>query len=348
MRVILSTIAVMGFLCAPAWAVRTELPADAVIWDGQSTAAMPAKRSSQLGAAVRAALLAGKGEDATVLIASEPSPLVREWVAMQQLEALQAGPPLAAAGALLDWAEAQPIRVFRQHDETAAPAFLPMFDIAQRARDLRRLWAQRGERERWAERLARAPDSAIAGLPGRDREAQARAAEAVELLDSAGFDALSSAARAAPAAVPAALWQAMAIRRPTADWLQRALDSGDAAERLKTIALAARLPDAEAEAVLAPLETDSELGSAATLALVPKRLAGQRFDALGAALADPRRRDATAAGLARAAGLGTYGKELDLLHAGIGGEQGQGGWQRFLILLDDPALRARWAREVPR
>ncbi len=337
----------LAALCGAAGAVVTELPAGSAIWPEHALDVAKAERGMRLVDATRVALDGAEGKRAAALLAAEPSPLLREWATAQVLETLLAGPPTDAAAALLDWAVKQPVLVYRQHEETRAAAYLPMFDIAQRARDVRRIWAAAAEREAWASRWIAAPASAIEALRAKDEEGRSAAADAVALLDSEHFAALQDAVgKVEPGQVAAELWLALAKRRAAPEWLAQALAQDKAAIRLQALALAADLPVEQAENLLGALEFDAELGSAASLALTDKRLEAGRVEALRLALADPRRRDATAAGLARALAQPEHHAAIQALRQALDTEAERQGWKRFLLLIRDPEQRARWTLEV--
>jgi hypothetical protein len=135
---------------------------------------------------------------------------------------------------------------------------------------------------------------------------------------------------------------ALAEREADAEALRAALQRGDAVQQLAAVQLSKRLDVDAAEALLGDWEADAGIGSAATLALVPRLVEADRPQALRARLADPVRRDATAAALARAADQARTQALLDGMHDALQGKAERVGWQRLLILLDDPRQRARW------
>ena len=328
---------------ASAQAVTTTLPEGAVLWS-EPRALEQGTRGSAVAQRALQAVAAGEVTQAVDLLRSQEDPLLRESAAAVVLAQLQASAPRGEVEALLDWAEAQPVKVFVQHDETRAPAYLPMFDIAQRARDVRRVWAEAGQRDAWSARWASDPNTALQALSESDKASTQRAAEALGQLGDAAFERSLAEISAAPAhRVPAAIWLAVAEREPGVEALQSALRQGDAAQRLQALRGAARLDADRAEALLTDWEGDAEIGSAATLALVPRLVEADRPQAVLARLADPARRDATAAALARAADQAKTMALLDGLHGALQGKAEHAGWQRLLILLEDEGKRVRWA-----
>lgn len=332
----------LGLLAGRVGAVATELPPGAVVWDGAALAEEKAARRAVL---VEAAWNALRDDgDAASVLQGEPSVLIREWAAAELLQRLQDGPPLAAAEAFLDWAVRQPVGVFVQHEETRAAAFLPLFDIAQRARDVRRLWAEAAAREDWMRRWVGHPSDALERLQGAGPAERQAAAEALSGLPDEAWSGALKALHARPAAsVPTELWLAAAQREPDATALREVIARGEAGQRLRALPLLAELEHRPAMELLVELEPDPELGSAATLALVPRLLDAGDAAALRARLADPARRDATAAGLARAAAVAKREAALDALRAALQGDAERAGWQRLQVLLESPAQRKRWA-----
>jgi hypothetical protein len=343
-------LAVWAVGAGSAEAVTRTLPDDAVLWS-KAHAGEQHQRGGAIAQRVLDALAAGEVAQAVDLLRSQQDPVLRESAATEVLAQLQASAPRGDVEALLDWAQAQPVKVFVQHEETRAPVYLPMFDIAQRARDVRRLWAEVDLREEWSARWQADPLAALRGLAAADDHVLQRAAEALGQLGDAAFAQGLSVLVGAPAAqVPAAIWLVVAEREPSVDALRAALQQGDPQQRLKALGLASRLSVDQAEALLGEWEADDDIGSAATLALVPRLVDADRPQAVLARLADPARRDATAAALSRAASAAKTVALLDGLHGALQGKAERDGWARLLILLDDQGQRARWDlnMEVPR
>ncbi|MCK7594790.1 hypothetical protein [Pseudomarimonas salicorniae] len=326
-----------------AGAVSTELPEDAVLWS-EARGAQVHKVAADLGERVYRAAIAGRAAQALELLQAEADPLVRESAVADLLTRLQHGAPPPAIDLLVDWAASQPVQVFRQHEETRAKAYLPMFDIAQRARDLDRLWAEAAIRDDWVARWRTDPNAALAEAATLDEARVGLAGEALLRLSPKAFAGVRETLADTPGeALPAPIWLFAAQRHPDPEYLEHALDHGGAASRQRAIQLAAELPADAAERVLAAREADPALGSAATLVLVPRLLEAGRIEALRDRLADPARRDSTAAALARLADDPEHLDTLDALHAGLSKSAERGGWRRVLILIDDGAKRARWA-----
>lgn len=337
----------LGLSClllgAQAQAVTTELPEGAVVWVDDLHRAVD-KSSTLLVQEVWQVLDLGHAQRAVEILQGQSSPLQRELAAAEVLQRLQAGMPRHDVDDFLDWAAAQPVLVFRQHEETRAAAFLPMFDIAQQSRDLRRLWAEAEARDGWAAQWTADPGTALKAAVMADASGQTRAGEALQGLGESGFhEAVAQLAAAGQGEVPAALWLAAAQREPTAARLQPVFERGDAAQRQQALRLTEQLPLEQAVPLLAALEQDAGLGSAATLTLVPRLMSAGKLDEVAARLSDPGRRDSTAAALARLASDPALAGGFDALHRTVAKSTGQGGWRRVLLLLDDPDQRKRWA-----
>lgn len=251
---------------AAAPAAVPELPRGAMLVAPETLAAAePAALALEQRAG--AALQAGDAPAAIALLAAETDPSVRELAADRLIERLRAGPPSVAGAALLDWLAARPAQVYRRHDETAADWFVPVFDLDGRARGTRLLWQQQAEREHWRERLAQAPQAALADLADADAGALARAAEAIAALTPEQHAGVRAALDGGS---PAALWLASARRAPDLDAYRAVLARGGEAQQLELVASARiALP---ADAALRFLDAAAErpaLASAAILALAP-------------------------------------------------------------------------------
>lgn len=334
-------------LAGVAAAFETSLPAGALLWEPDALSAAEVAQAKHSAEIAWLSLQRGEGVEVADSLQGEPSAWRREWIAQKLLGRLQASPGLKGVEAFLEWAEAQPVNVFVQHEETRAKAYLPLFDIARSARDVRRLWAEASQREAWGARWRADPAAALTQLAGVDAAAQA-AAEALAQLDEAAFEAsraqiMAHARGGARRELPVALWLAVAERSPDPQALRVALRHGDPSQRLRSLTLLERLPTPTVETLLGQWEYDPEIGSAVTLALLPRLLEANAGDALRERLADPRRRDAAAAALARAAAVAATAPKLDALRASLRGEAELAGWRRFLLLLEDSRLRQRWA-----
>ncbi|GIX35782.1 MAG: hypothetical protein KatS3mg126_1561 [Lysobacteraceae bacterium] len=325
---------------AAAQAVRTELPPGAVLWNPQDWADGAPRRRDRADRAWRL-LVEGRADQAVASLDAEPSLLVREAVAAELLSRLEVGGPLPGAGVLLDWATAQPPRVFVQHPETRATALQPLFDLSRKAADVRRLWHEAEARRVWRLRWIADPAAALADLAKEAAPGPQRAAEALAELGEDDFRRVVRALDQA-AGVPPAVWLARAQRDLDARALAEVLAAGSEPQRLRAVELAAGLGVDEAKRVLEPWERDPRLGSAAVMALVPRLLDAGRLDAVRERLADPQRRDATVAALARVAADPVGAARLDALHARLAKAAEWEGWARLRVLLDADPKRRRW------
>ena len=104
-----------------AQAVTTTLPEGAVLWS-ETRALEQGTRGSAVAQRALQAVAAGEVTQAVDLLRSQDDPLLRESATAEVLAQLLASAPRSEVEVLLDWAEAQPVKVFVQHDETRAPA----------------------------------------------------------------------------------------------------------------------------------------------------------------------------------------------------------------------------------
>lgn len=254
-----------------------------------------------LQASVDAALARDDGAGAVARLEGARDSLVQQWVAHAVLLGLAGQPRRDAHEPLREWALQQPVTFLRRHEETAADWFLPLIDLAADARNLERGWREQAQRGQWQQRWTNDPRAALRAVAQASMEDQARAGEALALLDATSFARWRTAAAAvAPSEVPVALWLASAQRQSDAEAIANALANGDGEARLAALALISPLPDRAALPLLEQAERDPTLSSAATLALVPRLLAGaDHHDQVLTRLADPQRRASAAAALAR-------------------------------------------------
>jgi hypothetical protein len=221
-----------------------------------------------------------------------------ELVASRLIDMWRERGPQPGADTVLEWLAVQPVRVVRQHEESAADHFEPVFAIAARALGTLDLWQRQQVRDDWRQRLESSPAAAVEALRDADAMDRSLAVTAAEMLDEAALDALH---RQLPPDAPVALWHAVAMRRADVDAFLSVLAHGDAASRLDIVARApAALSSAEAMQVLESARVQPGLASAALLAmaaLAPKH--APALDTLLAALDDPVSGASGAAALAR-------------------------------------------------
>jgi hypothetical protein len=328
----------LGLLAAPtALAQGKSLQPGQVVWNVASIAPSDRAAATALDAAAWRALQAGDGTAArNLLVAAESTPLTQHWALHQLLQRLQAAAPMPAAEPLLAYAAAQPVRVLRQHEETAATWLLAQFDPAASAADVRRAWAIAIRRDALLASMAKAtsPPSLPADADGLGRAALIAAIEAVPASTASRF-AEDAAKHLLPADVALALARRSGDRELAASLLQHA----EPAVRLA--AFEQLLPDfAEDERRdwLQRLEADHELASAATLALVPVLAEADDLAALLRRLDDAQRGPSTAAGLAK---LDDALQRIEVLWMQASTERQQRMLLLALQLIDSEASRAR-------
>lgn len=278
-----------------ALAQGTRLAAGQVLWNAETAGADERMAAEALADAVLGDLHSGRPEAAVArLQASGEQPLRQHWALHEVLKALESAGPQPAAEAVLAFAAAQPVRVLRQHEETAAAFFLPMFDPAAAAADVRRAWAIEAQRERFRDLMGKA---AVLPDPGEDAIAEAGLLGAIDDLPEAQVARLAAVMAKRPLRPAVAL--ALARRSGDGELAARLLTDADAALRLAAFdQVLPRLPAPERVKWLQRLEADAALASAATLALLPELIAGGDIGAILQRLADPALGPTAAAALA--------------------------------------------------
>lgn len=232
-------------------------------------------------------------------------PQLRQQRADAIVGELLQGPPRGDLEPLLQWAEQQPVSILRRHEETAADFLVAVIDLPTAVADLRRQWRFLDRRAAWLTAWQSAPEASVEALRSASGEDVEVACAALRAVDEGSFERLLALSRKPTLSWPGGCWMALAERRPSVDRFRSLLHHGAPGERLLAVRLLAeRLPPAQAVGLLAELEDDPELASAATLALVPLLLAAGKADpaadaALLERLRDPRRSPSTAAALAR-------------------------------------------------
>jgi hypothetical protein len=298
MRTLLLSLAAATFIAAsvtPAAALAAE-PMTAVRVEHVAPAL--ALRADALADALHAQ--AGSGAPHAVLesLAAIDDAVAFELVASRLIDRWREQGPQPGAHSVLEWLATQPVRVVRQHEESAADHFEPVFAIAARAIGTLDLWQRQQARDGWRQRLASSPFAAVEALRRADAMDRSLAATAVEMLDDAALDALH---RQMPVDAPVALWHAVAMRRADVDAFLVVLAHGDAGLQLDVVARApAALPASEAMQVLESARQQPGLASAALLAmasLAPEH--APALDTLLASLDDPASGASGAAALAR-------------------------------------------------
>lgn len=328
----------VGLLAAPTvLAQGKSLRPDQVVWDPSLIAQADGAAATALETAAWRVLQAGDGTAARdLLAAAESDPLRQHWALHQLLQRLQGGVPMPAAEALLAYAEAQPVRVLRQHEETAATWLLAQFDPAASAADVRRAWAIAARRDSFLATLAKT--NALPVLPADD-DGLHRAAlvAAIEAMPVSSLSRL--AADAAKQALPAEVGLALARRSGDRELAASLLQHAEPAVRLAAFEqLLPDFADDERRDWLQRLETDRELASAASLALVPVMADADEQAALLQRLDDAQRGPSTAAGLAN---LGDALQRIDVLWMQASTDRQQRMLLLALQLIDSEASRAR-------
>lgn len=334
---------VLGCLWGAACIAATAtLPPGAVLID----AATPKPDAAALAVDAGAIVSRARGGDidgAFAQLQAIDDPLRFELTAARVIEALPLSPS-APGYDLLARFEGVPPRVFRRHEETAADWFLPVFDLAAKARGRRDLAVTAGRAQQWldafdedamqaakrASDLARAP-ATHGGPPLPPGTLASHAPGDIDVMRAAKLRALPEAIRRATPAQVARIADAVARRKAPLDSpAQAALArrSGDA--RMWTLALqhaapvdvlplfaqaSASLGEKAARAWLADAARQPDYASAAALALA-------RLEAAGAFPA-PDQSDTGDARDPRSAG--NAGDAADAGDAGDAGKAGDAG-----------------------
>lgn len=245
------------------------LPPGAVLIDA-GTAKPDAAQVAMAAGAVLARAAAGDADGAFAALRRIEDPLRFELTAARVVAALQEAPG-AGAPALLAKLEGVPPRVFRRHEETAADWFLPVFDIAAKARSARLLLERRTRREAWLARLAADPKAALAA--GAKHGEDPALVDAIAQASPALIARLVEAAAKADAALPSAAQAALAARSGDAHAWRLALRESRPLDVLPLFArVDTALGDAEARAWLQEAAAHPAYASAAAMAAT--RLAG--------------------------------------------------------------------------
>jgi hypothetical protein len=215
-------------------------------------------------AAVLAQLSRGEPDAAWALLQGWQDPERFELAAARVIRALQAMPSDAASDYLLQKLAAEPVRLFRQHDETAAAAYLPVFDIGASAGSALALRAFVRDRDELVAAVAFDPVAALE----KHRARGDLVAAAIAAATPAQQARIAEAAVGGQLELPSAGWVALGRVLPRVDVLDAAMRKADQVDLLPLVQeLAPRLPSKQAIAWLESLARKSEYASSAILAL---------------------------------------------------------------------------------
>ncbi len=276
------------------------LPAGAVVVAPEDLPIAATEAAKRAAEGARQSIDGHDDAAAWAALQSLDDPLAFELAAAELIAALQAGGGSAAGDRLLARLADVPTRVFHRHAESAAHWYLPLFDVAARAKSALALRARAQQREVWRGRFEADPSAALGALGGAGMGEGPIAAEAVPLLGAKAALSLLAAAKSAPASTPSPLWRALAERLKSADAFSQAAEHASEADLLALLPASAALPDREALQWLDRIGRRPDLASAALLAIAPRATPGSPALArLIDALDDPALGATAASALAR-------------------------------------------------
>jgi len=296
------------------------LPSFGILVDDARLEALPGTPAARRMA--RAADDAIKARDAGKLEgvlarASSQDPLLYEWLVVTVLQKLRVAAPMPKLEALLATLAAAPARIYRQHPETAAAYYIPVFEPDRMAAGTLEVWHREKLAREWIARMASDPLALVAAAKTPD--ASPALVRAIELADAAALARLVAVLppggfRAAPGFWSMLARQthdpamfALAFRhegdpealallqrmpaslapRDAMAQLELLLDHGSLASAALSTLVALSPDDAETSRRLLELMADEELGATAASALARKRGA-KLVDAAAAQLAQSK------------------------------------------------------------
>ncbi|MCB1554914.1 MAG: hypothetical protein KDJ14_13995 [Xanthomonadales bacterium] len=298
----------LGLLCAAVWlspagAAKSLLGQDDVLWQGDAALTRDADAWSL---ELQDLIAAGQGDLLPALLDAEPDVARRQLAAASLLRALAAAPSQpSSTDSLLEWAARQPISLWSQHEETSSPWFMPAVDLAGLASGARILWHQQQERDAWRASMDEQSLAALDAIRRADAQGQQRAGEALAALPAETRDRVIALALADASNLRPEWWEEVVQVAPSPASIAQLWQSGASMHRVVAIRAAGALDDwAAAQSLLERFESDAELASAATMALVVRSarepISDARRDALlMPRLADPKRAFSVASALTR-------------------------------------------------
>jgi hypothetical protein len=259
MPVIRCLLLALGLAATAAQAGTRVLPPGAVLFDSATPKADTARIALATGEIV-ARVEAGDPDGAVARLQAIEGALQFELTAARVIEALQAQ-PRKSGDRFLAALEQTPVRVFHRHDETAADWFLPLIDVAARAKSARRVIDANAARDRAVSALL--ADPATAG----SLDAQAVAA-AIAVLPAPKADALAARVAHGDLVLAGRPLVQLALRTSrTPVWMQ-ALEQADEVDVLPLFATVdSILPGADALDWLQRAAKDGRYKSAAVMAV---------------------------------------------------------------------------------
>lgn len=280
------------------------LPAQAIVVDEARLEALP--RTAAARRLANAADLAIRKRDAAKLQGllartSTQDPVLHEWLVATVLQKLRVAPPLPPLEPMLAALVATPARIYRQHPETAAAYYLPVFEPDRMAAGTQETWRRETLAREWLGRLASDPLAFGAAAQAPDAPALVRA---VELADARALARLSASLPPQGFAATPGFWATLASRtRDPAHFGLAFRLEGQAVALALLQRVPAILSRDDAKAQLETLLENDALGSAALSTLAAISAGDPAFaPRLFAMLADEGLGATAAAALARTQG----------------------------------------------
>ena len=247
-----------AWLAASAHAGTRVLPPGAVLVAPAAAKADPAKLAVDAGAVLER-VARGDAAGAFAQLQAIDDPVAAELTAARVIDAVMQAPG-GSGDRLLAALEGAPVRVFLRHEETAADWFVPLVDVAARAKSARRVIAANAARDRAVAMLsgdaASAPSIDPAVLP-----------EAIAALPQKAADDLSARVAGGDVAMPGPALAQLAARSARPPVWMTALQKAEPIDVLPLFALVdTRLPGADALDWLHAASKDPRYASAAVLA----------------------------------------------------------------------------------
>jgi hypothetical protein len=232
----------VSMLCLPLCAAASsELPPDAIVIDAQ-TRLSPLARLEANAAQVLSSAERGDVESAWTLLRSQTDAVEFEQLAARSIELLMSRPATAGGEALLLRLEQVPTRVYRQHEETAAAWYLPVYDVAGLATSARRVIAARTRRDALLQDFRLDPVKAI--REHRD-DTPGVLVDALRLTPEATLERIAHAAMKGEVVLTSPAWAWLARRLPRADVLNAAAEHASQVDLLPLFEVVAAEADVD-------------------------------------------------------------------------------------------------------
>lgn len=235
-----------------------------------------------------------------------PDVVVRHLAAAELLRAISSDASVKRdAMDLIGWARQQPIRLWVQHEETAAPWYRPWVDLPSLAEDVVELWRIDAQRTAWTDAWRRQSAKTLDEVRVAPPSEQQLAAQGLRSLEDAERRPVIQAALQSPRGLVGVWWSELVQITADSSTVSQLWRSGNAIDRIDAIEAARdRLDWASARELLGEFEQEPELASAATLALLDRawrepQAVAERQDLLRERLEDPKRALSAASALAR-------------------------------------------------